>query len=35
VFDQPQLTKMIGLATQGAQSLIVQQKEILKTLKLL
>ena len=33
VFDQPQLQKMIALATQGAQSLIAQQKEILKNLK--
>lgn len=34
VFDQQQLAKMIGLATQGVQSLIKQQKEILKNLKL-
>jgi ribonuclease PH len=34
VFDQQQLSQMIALATQGAQELIRQQKEILKDLKL-
>jgi ribonuclease PH len=34
VFDQQQLSKMIAMATQGAQELIRQQKEILKDLKL-
>ena len=34
VFDQQQLSKMISLASQGAQELIRQQREILKDLKL-
>jgi ribonuclease PH len=34
VFDQQQLEKMIAFATQGVQSLIARQKEILNDLKL-
>ena len=35
VFDEPQLGKMIALASQGVQSLIAKQQAILRTLTLL
>jgi ribonuclease PH len=34
VFDEAQLAKMIGLATQGVQSLIAKQQAVLKGLTL-
>jgi len=34
VFDEPQLSKMLGLARQGVQSLIAKQQAILNQLTL-